>query len=169
MAVALSTPSLDDRDEFLEAVLASRALHAPWVDPPDTAERFDEYLERVRRPNQVCYLLRHSTCGGLIGFVNVNNVVLGAFRSGQLGYGAFSLHAGQGLMTEGLRAVLDDAFGRVGLHRLEANIQPPNARSIALVRRLGFEEEGFSARYLMVDGEWRDHQRWAITVEQWRP
>jgi ribosomal-protein-alanine N-acetyltransferase len=56
-------------------------------------------------------------------------------------------------------------FGDLGLHRVEANIQPGNTRSIGLVQRLGFEKEGFSRRYLKVGGEWRDHERWALLAE----
>jgi ribosomal-protein-alanine N-acetyltransferase len=70
-------------------------------------------------------------------------------------------------MTRGLRAVLEIVFSDLGLHRVEANIQPANRRSINLVRRLGFEKEGFSPGYLMVDGEWRDHERWALRAENW--
>lgn len=69
----------------------------------------------------------------------VNNIVRPAFRSGYLGYAAFGGRAGRGLMTTGMRAVIDAAFDILGLHRLEANIQPANAASIALVRRLGFQ------------------------------
>jgi [ribosomal protein S5]-alanine N-acetyltransferase len=58
--------------------------------------------------------------------------------------------------------LLDDAFRRLRLHRLEANIQPGNAPSIRLVRRLGFRREGYSVRYLRIAGRWRDHERWAI-------
>ena len=70
-------------------------------------------------------------------------------------------------MAEGLRAVLDAVFGKLRLHRVEANIQPGNARSIALVRRLGFEKEGYSRRYLLIDGDWRDHERWTLLAEDW--
>ena len=99
--------------------------------------------------------------------MNVNNIVRGGFQSGYLGYGAFASHAGQGFMTRGLRAVLDLVFGDLGLHRVEANIQPANRRSINLVRRVGFEREGFSPGYLMVEGQWRDHERWALLAESW--
>jgi ribosomal-protein-alanine N-acetyltransferase len=62
--------------------------------------------------------------------------------------------------------VLDLAFGELGLHRLEANIQPKNLRSIELVKRAGFRCEGLSLRYLKIAGRWRDHERWAITAEE---
>lgn len=65
-------------------------------------------------------------------------------------------------MTEALRAAIAYAFGDLELHRLEANIQPGNATSIALLCRLGFRKEGFSPRYLRINGEWRDHERWAL-------
>jgi Acetyltransferase (GNAT) domain len=64
--------------------------------------------------------------------------------------------------------VVRHAFGALGLHRLEANIQPANRRSIRLVRRAGFRREGFSRRYLKIFGRWRDHERWAITAEDRR-
>jgi ribosomal-protein-alanine N-acetyltransferase len=71
-------------------------------------------------------------------------------------------------MSAGLALVLRQAFRQLGLHRVEANIQPDNARSIALVRRLGFRREGFSPRYLKLGGRWRDHERWALLREEWR-
>jgi len=71
-------------------------------------------------------------------------------------------------MTEGLQLVLRHAFRRLKLHRLEANIQPANTASIRLVRSLGFRKEGFSPRYLKIGGRWRDHERWALLVEDWR-
>jgi [ribosomal protein S5]-alanine N-acetyltransferase len=167
MEVVLSPPSAADAEEFIGAVRASRSLHGPWLGPADTPAMFAAYLERAAREDQASYLIRHRRCGGLVGFVNVNNIVRGALQSGYLGYGAFASHAGRGLMTEGLRAVLDAVFGELRLHRVEANIQPGNDRSLGLVRRLGFQREGFSRRYLKVDGDWRDHERWALLAEDW--
>ncbi len=102
-----------------------------------------------------------------MGVVNLNEIVRGAFHSAYLGYYGFTPHAGQGYMAEGLGLVLRHAFRRMGLHRLEANIQPGNRASRALVRGLGFRREGFSPRYLKIGGRWRDHERWAIVREAW--
>ncbi|VWB80544.1 phosphinothricin acetyltransferase [Burkholderia metallica] len=68
-------------------------------------------------------------------------------------------------MTDAMRAAIGVAFDELGLHRVEANIQPGNHASIALVRRLGFTKEGFSPRYLRIGGEWRDHERWALLAD----
>jgi [ribosomal protein S5]-alanine N-acetyltransferase len=165
--VALAEPSPADEAEFIAAVRASKQTLHPWVDPADTSERFAAYLARAAREEHACYLVRHVTCGCLAGFVNIGNIVYGALRSGYLGYGGFASHAGRGLMTAGVGAVVSVGFGPLGLHRLEANIQPDNARSIAMVARLGFRREGFSPRYLMVDGQWRDHERWTVLAEDW--
>jgi ribosomal-protein-alanine N-acetyltransferase len=97
--------------------------------------------------------------------INVSQIFLGGFCSAYLGYYAGARFMGKGYMSEGLRLVLRHAFSELGLHRLEANIQPANRASIRLVRRLGFRREGFSPRYLKVFGRWRDHVRWAVTVE----
>ena len=72
-------------------------------------------------------------------------------------------------MMQGLGAVIEVCFQGLGLHRLEANIQPTNEPSLAIVRKLGFEREGYSPRYLMVDSDWRDHEGWAIRAETWHP
>ena len=77
--------------------------------------------------------------------------------------------AGQGYMTEAIQLMLRYAFKQLRLHRLEANIQPGNIASIALVRRAGFVREGYSRRYLKICGQWRDHERWAIIAEDWKP
>jgi ribosomal-protein-alanine N-acetyltransferase len=106
--------------------------------------------------------------GDLVGVINVSEIVRGPFRSAYLGYYAFVPHAGRGYMTEGLTLALRWAFRGLRLHRVEANIQPGNQASRALVRGLGFRREGFSRRYLKVAGRWRDHERWALVAEDWR-
>jgi ribosomal-protein-alanine N-acetyltransferase len=141
---------------------ASRALHHPWVAPPSNPDQFARYVERVRNPLNCGFLVCHAQSQEIAGVINISNIVLGLFRSGYLGYYAFAGFERQGLMREGLQAVVRHAFRKLKLHRLEANIQPGNVASIALVRSCGFSKEGYSPRYLKIGGRWRDHERWAI-------
>ena len=160
--VRLERPTARHRARFLAAVRRSRRLHASWVSPPASATTYAAYLRRLRRPTHTGYLVVRRGSNDLVGVVNISEIVGGAFRSGYLGYYAFTPHAGRGLMREGLALVIAQAFRRLRLHRLEANIQPANRPSIRLVRRLGFRREGYSPGYLKIAGRWRDHERWAI-------
>jgi len=163
--VRLREPRRDDEPEFLERVRASRALHRPWSYPPDTPEAFAQMLTGARTSAEAVFLIVRTEDGAMTGFVRLSQIALGNLRSAYLGYSAFVPFDGQGYMTEGLRLVLREAFGPLGLHRVEANVQPDNARSIALVERLGFRREGYSPRYLKIGGRWRDHVRYAIVAE----
>ena len=163
----LEEPSRRRREEFLAAVRRSRPLHERWVAPPKTAEAFDAYLKKLRSETHRSYWVQTEE-GELAGVFNLNEIVRGLFCSGYLGYYAFVPHHGRGYMKKGLRAVLKEAFRHERLHRLEANIQPENEASRRLVQSVGFRLEGISPRYLKIGGRWRDHERWAITVEDWR-
>jgi len=160
--VCIREPTLEDQRAFLAAVSRSRGLHRPWTAPPDTPARYLAYLERMSLPAHRGFLVCRRDTHELVGVINLSNTVLGHFRSGYLGYYAFAGHERRGLMGQGLRAVVRHAFGTLKLHRLEANIQPANAASLALARSCGFSKEGFSPRYLKIGGRWRDHERWAI-------
>ncbi|MFC9174340.1 GNAT family protein [Streptomyces sp. DSS69] len=158
-----------DAVEFTARARESRTLHRPWLFPPERTDTYAAYAETLARDPAregflVCERGEDGQGGAIAGFININNIVLGGFRCGALGYGAFAHAAGRGLMGEALGLVVDLAFGPLGLHRLEANIQPGNPASIALVRRAGFRLEGFSPDFLHIDGAWRDHERWAITA-----
>ncbi|MCC3771483.1 GNAT family N-acetyltransferase [Streptomyces sp. UNOC14_S4] len=164
--VALRALTRADAAEFTRLVRVSEELHTPWLSMPATEDAFMAYMDRTDAVETARLLVcLPGADGAIAGFVNINNIVRGAFRSGYLGYGSFAPTAGHGYMTEGLGLVLRYAFGPLGLHRLEANIQPGNAASLALVKRLGFRLEGFSPDYLFISGAWRDHERWAITAD----
>jgi ribosomal-protein-alanine N-acetyltransferase len=166
-AVTLRALRADDRTELLAAVRRSRLLHRPWVHPPSSPSAFRAYLARSRRKSQKSFLVLLPD-GGLAGVVNVSEIVLGSFRSAYLGYYGLVPHGGRGAMRAGMALVLTELFGAAGLHRVEANIQPGNRSSIALVRALGFRCEGYSPCYLKVGGRWRDHERWALLAAEWR-
>ncbi len=163
--VTIRSPTRADTVAFLKAVRRSRALHYPWVSPPTTSEAFALYLQRISSDTHHGFLVVHRAAGDLVGVINVNNIIRGSFQSAFLGYYGFLPYAGQGLMQEGMLLVLRHAFRKLKLHRLEANIQPGNQPSIALVRKCGFVKEGFSRRYLKICGQWADHERWAILSE----
>ncbi|MDQ6806286.1 MAG: GNAT family N-acetyltransferase [Actinomycetota bacterium] len=147
---------------------ASRRLHAGWLTAPSTPAAFEALLERAREESFEPMLVCLVDDGAIAGFFNISQIIRGPLQSAFLGYGAVAEHARRGYMTEGLGLVLRRAFSELGLHRLEANIQPGNDPSIALVTRCGFVREGLSERYLKIGGRWRDHERWAIHAEQWR-
>lgn len=167
MKSVLAVPSAQRCAEFLEAARRSRKLHGRYVHPPRTKRAFEKILKRLESPNHVDHWILTES-GDLAGVVSISEIVRGIFRSGYLGYYGFAPHDGKGYMTEGVRAVVTKAFRTLRLHRLEANIQPNNDASRRLVRRLGFRLEGFSPRYLKIAGKWRDHERWALTAEEWK-
>jgi [ribosomal protein S5]-alanine N-acetyltransferase len=166
--VCLETASSKRQDEFLERVRASRTVHRPWVKAPHTRKQFRELIARARSERQACFFVCTIESSELVGVINLNEIVRGLFQSAYLGYYAFEPFCGSGYMREGLALVLDRAFGALRLHRLEANVQPGNLRSVQLVAGLGFRLEGLSPRYLKIGGRWRDHERWAILAENWR-
>jgi ribosomal-protein-alanine N-acetyltransferase len=154
-----------DAPEFVELMQASFELHQPWSFPPTDPSDFRALVDRSRNEDFELLLLCRRGDDTILGFFNLSQIFRGPFLNAYLGYAVGQPHAGQGYMAEGIELVLRHAFGPMGLHRLEANIQPANAASIALAKGAGFRLEGFSPRYLKIDGRWRDHERWAILAE----
>lgn len=161
-------PTAADRDEFLAAVARSRALHANWASPPSSDAAFDSFLMRASRDDHASFLVRLVTNGAMVGAINISNIIREPLSSAFLGFYAFMPHENQGYMKAGLTLALAHAFDNLHLHRLEANIQPANLASIALVRACGFRREGFSPKYLFIAGQWRDHERWALLAEEFQ-
>jgi [ribosomal protein S5]-alanine N-acetyltransferase len=165
--VALRVLERSDREAFLALARESRELHRPWTYPPERSDQFDDLFARSRRDDFACLVASLAEDERAIaGVFTISQIVRGAFQSAYLGYYAHQRHAGRGLMREAMEQVLDHAFGPLALHRLEANIQPGNQPSIALARGAGFRLEGFSPRYLLIGGQWRDHERYAITADE---
>jgi len=126
-------------------------------------------LRRVARagtamPFAVCL---RSPDGGerLVGQVTLGNIVRRAFCSAYAGYWVDARVAGRGVIPTALALAVDHAFSAGGLHRVEVNIRPENTASRRVVEKLGFREEAYHARYLHIDGAWRDHVGYALTTE----
>lgn len=171
-SVDVRAPVAADAQAFVAAARASRRLHGSWVHAPDTRAQFRSYLARYGAGSvdatHLGLLAVRRADGALVGVFNLSNIVRGPFRSAYLGYYAFAPLAGRGYMTEAFAHALDHAFGALRLHRVEANVQPTNRRSNALVRRVGFVREGYSRRYLKIGGRWCDHVRYALLAEDWK-
>jgi len=168
MRVMLLPAARRDRADFIAAMRASADLHQPWISPPLDDDAFDAVLARARGESFEFLLVRRRSDGAIAGYFDVSQIIRGPLQSAFLGYGGVAALSGQGYMSEGLRLLLRYAFVELRLHRIEANIQPGNTPSTALALGAGFRLEGFSPRYLLIGGRWRDHERYAITVEEWR-
>ncbi|MEV5970453.1 GNAT family protein [Streptomyces sp. NPDC051921] len=168
--VDLCPLTLSDQDEFCMLVRASAELHLPWMRLPATAEEFQVWMRRFDDGANQGFLVRVRETGEAAGMININSIIRGRYQGASLGYAAFAPSAGNGYMTEGLALTLRHAFTDLRLHRLEAQIQPENRASVAVVQKLGFRYEGISPAYLYIDGAWRDHERWSITAPNpWTP
>lgn len=184
MNVTLRTPIEADRAEFVALRHASTPHLKPW-EPllgDDQAQfgnpSFDRQLERVRLHTDEPFLIgagegsSELPIGTIVGYVGFGQINRGPFCSCFMGYWIGQPHVGKGYGAAGVRAAVTRALtplerGGLGLHRVEANIIPSNTASLALVRRVGFRQEGYSPRYLKIAGRWQDHERWAITAEEW--
>jgi [ribosomal protein S5]-alanine N-acetyltransferase len=163
-----------DAEEWSRVRLANEGWLAPWEPTavsPWAARHTPQAYRAMRRA-----VLRRATLGStlpfvvrvdgqLAGQVTIDNVVRGALRSGNLGYWIDRAVAGRGMASLAVALVCDHAFGPAGLHRLQADIRPENGPSQRLVQRLGFRPEGLFRRYLDIDGDWRDHETFALLAE----
>jgi [ribosomal protein S5]-alanine N-acetyltransferase len=165
--VFLRPPREEDQEEYLAVNRRSASLNRGLASPPTEPEQFAALLNRCRGNADVCFFVCRRTDGAILGTITLSQIYGGGFQSAYLGYQIGADFAGQGYMTEALTLALHYAFAELKLHRLEANIQPGNVPSIALVKRAGFVQEGFSRKYLKICGRWRDHERWAILVDDW--
>lgn len=164
--VAIRHVCRQDYDELSALTRDSAETLRRWLGAREnTEEAFDSYLKRFEQPTHEGYVICLRSTGAIVGGVNINNIVRGTLQSGTLGYTAYASTTGHGYMTEGLSLVIQHAFGELGLHRLEAHIQPDNTPSLNLIKRLNFQREGYSTAFQFINGEWRDHERWAILAE----
>jgi ribosomal-protein-alanine N-acetyltransferase len=166
--VFLRPPRKQDGAEFLAVNRRSASFNRGLASPPVQPAQFDEYLKRSKQPDAACFLICRQEDGAIMGSIALSQIFRGGFLSAYLGYQIGAEFARRGYMTEAIQLTLRYAFMELKLHRLEANIQPGNVASIALVKRAGFVLEGYSRRYLKICGRWRDHERWAILVDDWR-
>ncbi len=172
--VFLRFPSARDAEELMALRKRSMRRLRAWDPKPKRGETGwgPDWVRRLldaRRSETHCKLLVCLTEDGtVVGGASVNSIIRGPFNSGMAGWWVGDPHEGRGYMSEALALLVEHGFLGLRLHRIEANIRPENVRSKRLAARVGFRPEGYSPRYLQIAGEWADHERFAIVVEEWR-
>jgi len=166
--VYLRRPEVSDFDELLIRYRGSRELFRGLASAHFDGSAFERLLQTANSDTNKTLLICSVATTEIVGQLSLSQIFYRGFQNAYLGYHLFGGFTGHGYMTEAVGLVLGYAFDNLKLHRIEANVQPHNRPSIAVLRRNGFAKEGFSRRYLKINGRWRDHERWAIIVEDWR-
>ncbi len=147
----------------------------PWEDGPmgleETREEdLDALIERRQRAAEagVDYFMDVFTRDGreLVGEVHLMDISRRIFQNAYLGYVIYRPYRRRGYAREAAAGAMELAFGPLGLHRVEAGIEPENMASLAVARSLGMRQEGLSQKRLFVRDAWRDMTLWAVTAEE---
>jgi [ribosomal protein S5]-alanine N-acetyltransferase len=156
---------------------AARRANADWLRPwdatvpPGGADRPTTFRALVRRLDRlarsgVCMPFAVDVEGRFAGQVTVNNIVRGSAMFASIGYWLDRTYAGRGVMPLAVAMVIDHCLSTAGLHRIDVAIRPENTNSLRVVEKLGLAEYGYAPRFLHIDGDWRDHRLYAVTVEE---
>jgi ribosomal-protein-alanine N-acetyltransferase len=155
----------------------NREHMAPWEPPrPDDFLTEDFWRVQVGRHRRafengaavMLFMFLRGDPHHIVGQISLTSIVRGPADMCVIGYAVAESAQGKGYMNEGLQAAIDYAFTDLNLHRIMANFMPHNVRSNAVLRRLGFQVEGYARDYLFVDGAWRDHVLTALTNPHWK-
>ena len=137
---------------------------SPEADAPPTYAAMVRRLRAEARDGRTMPFV--VTYGGdLVGQLTVGGITWGSLRSAYIGYWVDEAVAGRGIMPTAVAMATDYCFA-LGLHRVEINIRPENTASRRVVEKLGFRPEGLRPKYLHIDGDWRDHLSFALTVDE---
>ncbi len=166
--VFLRYVSHDDFEEMLELFKSSLEFYKGLINPPLDLESFKVYVERNLEEANECFVICQNIDNKIVGAINLTQIFRKLFQNCYLGYSLGVNFTGKGFMSEAVNLALKHAFENLKLHRVEANVQPHNLSSIKVLQRSGFSKEGFSRKYLKIDGVWCDHERWAIISEDWK-
>ena len=168
--IFLRTPQFSDFDDWSELRSESRNFLEPWepkwsknsLTRSDYRRRITRYEHDIRYERNIPFYIFILETKILAGGISLSNINRGITQSCTLGYWIGEKFAGQGLMTEAVAVVTDVVFNILKLHRLEAACVPENIASKSVLKKVGFKEEGYARKYLQINGEWRDHNLFAV-------
>jgi [ribosomal protein S5]-alanine N-acetyltransferase len=168
--VHLRHPGMQDYAAWAELRALSRHHLTPW-EPQWTRDelarssfrrRLRQFQRELRDDQGYAYLIFSDMDAALLGGLNISNVRRGVAQAASVGYWMGAPYAGRGLMTEAVRAAVHFAFASLRLNRLEAACLPNNIASARVLEKAGFKREGRARRYLKINGEWKDHDLFAL-------
>ena len=173
--VTVRPPKRSDAQAWSRCRLANAAWLAQWEPTSSQSWRernspyeFRRNVSRMKAAARVGAMLPFLVVYGdqIVGQMSASNIIRGALRSCSIGYWVDSAVAGRGITPTALALVIDHCLTTARLHRVEVNIRPENHASLRVVQKLGLRQEGHHERFLDIDGAWRDHLTFAITVEE---
>lgn len=132
--------------------------------PPPAREMIRNVLRLARHDQVAPFVIEYQ--GEVVGQVTLSGLSFGSLASGAAGYWVAQSVAGRGITPVALALVIDWAFTGLGIHRVEVCIRPENDASLRVVRKLGMRYEGLRRRYIHIDGDWRDHFCFAVTLDE---
>ncbi len=166
--IHLQLPAQMHKKTFIDFVKRNKNYHEPWVYVSSDPRFYDQYIARMKMGKTLGAFVFSNIDNQFIGVINLNSIRLDPFSSATLGYYVEQTLSGKGYMKEGLKLILGHAFTKIGLNRVEVNVQPENTASIALIKSIGFAKEGFSKKYLQIGNHYKDHERWAYLAEDFK-
>ncbi|MGH7245174.1 MAG: GNAT family N-acetyltransferase [Phycisphaerales bacterium] len=169
--VHLRRPTVRDRAEWVAVRESSLDHLLPWEPRQKVrseSERWESFFSTSDTEDRQRFLICRNEDGRMVGYIGINGIRHGVLQSCDLGYWIGKEFTRKGYMTEAVVLAIRHAFGHMKLHRVEACVQPHNVASIGVIKKVGLRFEGVSLRFLQIDGKWCDHQRFAITVEEWK-
>ncbi len=172
----LRVPRLSDYHGWAQLRERSRAHLEPW-EPAWTADelsrgayrmRLKHYMREMQENSGYAFFMFKADDNALLGGATLSNIRRGVSQSCSIGYWVGAPHAGQGIMTRGVRAIAAFVFDSLCLHRLEAACLPTNKASIRVLEKAGFTREGLAREYLKINGRWQDHCLYALLSDDAR-
>lgn len=172
--ITLRPLQVSDAREWRQLRLRNASWLKPWdatVPPGAAGGRATTFRALARRLVQLgkegaAMPFVVEVSGHFAGQVTVNNIVRGSAQFASIGYWLDREYAGRGIMPRAVAMAMDHCFFTAGLHRIEVAIRPENSNSLRIVEKLELREVGYAPYFLHIDGAWRDHRIFAVTVEE---
>ena len=160
-----------DAKTIEQLVLGNREWLRPWeATNPHAPMTFDfraqirSLLRQLETSDALPFVVLYQ--GQIVGQLNVANILHGSLSSCVIGYWIAPEVAGLGITPTAVALAMDYMFNVVGLHRVEIDIRPENGASIRVVQKLGLRYEGRKKNYIHINGDWRDHYVFALTIDE---